>query len=279
MIENNPLKQYFRRPAIFINLPSRGEYYPEQTIDMPVNHELPVYPMTAIDEISARTPDALFNGSAVVSIIQSCIPNIKDPWVIPGMDVDTILIAIRLASYGHNMEFLTQCPSCNHSDELTIDLRTVLDSIKTPDYHQVIHHGDMEFYFRPMTYKDMNESNQMQFEEQRMLQMIMSDSTPDDQKIKTLNQALLKVTELTVKAMVLSIAAIKTPSALVTEKEFISDLLKNCDRSLFNSIRDHMLKLKSTAEIQPLQIKCNECSHEYPQSITLDMSSFFGAAS
>lgn len=61
---NNPLQQYFRRPAIYIKLPSDGRYYSDGILSMPENHELPVYPMTAIDEITAKTPDALFNGTS-----------------------------------------------------------------------------------------------------------------------------------------------------------------------------------------------------------------------
>ena len=70
MSSNNPLQQYFRQPAIYLRLPSNGEFYPPGSIDMPVNKEIPIFPMTAIDEITYRTPDALFNGTAVVNVIQ-----------------------------------------------------------------------------------------------------------------------------------------------------------------------------------------------------------------
>lgn len=276
---NNPLQQYFRQPAIYIRLPSQGNFYPDGALAMPPNGELPVYPMTAIDEITYRTPDALFNGSAVVNVIQSCVPNIKNAWAIPAVDVDTILISIRIASYGHSMELSTKCPACETEADYSVDLRTVLDQIKSPDYQEVLKYGDMDFYFRPMTYKDINENNQLQFEEQRMIQAMVSVDTSDDEKVKTMSHALKKITEITVKAMALSIAAIKTPTALVTEKEYIDDLLKNCDRQLFSLIRDRVIKLKTMSEIQPLKMKCSNCNHEYSQSMTLDMSSFFVDAS
>jgi hypothetical protein len=130
----NPLSQYFRQPSIYIKLPSRGQNYPAGTLIMPANGELPVYPMTAIDEITYRTPDALFNGQATINVIQSCVPNIKDAWAIPSIDLDTILIAIRIASYGHDMEFATTCPACQDTSERTVDLRTMLDSLHAPDY-------------------------------------------------------------------------------------------------------------------------------------------------
>lgn len=279
MLPNNPLRQYFRQPAIFINLPSKGEFYPDGTLEMPANGELPVYPMTAIDEITYRTPDALFNGSAVVSVIQSCLPNIRNAWAMPAIDVDTVLISIRIASYGHEMESNTKCPNCGNEAEYMIDLRALIDKMKTPDYNTPVVSGDMEFYFRPINYKDLNDNNQLQFEEQRMLQAITSSDMPDEEKVKTVSDALKKITEITVKSMAQSISAVKTPTALVTQREFIDDLLKNCNRTLFTKLRDHILSLKSNTEIQPLDIKCSECSTEYKQAVTLDATSFFGDAS
>jgi bacterioferritin-associated ferredoxin len=279
MLPNNPLQQYFRQPSIYIKLPSQGQFYPEGTLDMPPNGEIPVYPMTAIDEISYRTPDALFNGSAVISVMQSCVPNIKNCWAIPAVDVDTILISIRIASYGHEMEVATKCPKCGEDAEHGLDLRSVLDRMKAPDYQKVLKYGDMEFYFKPLTYKDLNDNNQTQFEEQRALQTINSVDTSDEDKITAMSKVLKKITEITVNAMALSISAVKTPTALVTERAFIDDLLKNCDRKLFAMIRDHVLALKSASEIQPMTLKCGACSNEYQQAITLDMSSFFEDAS
>ena len=111
---NNPLRQYFRRPSLYIKLPSKGHFYPAGAIDMPENGELPVFPMTAIDEITSKTPDALFSGAAVTDIIQSCIPAIKDPWVLPSIDLDTILIAIRAATNGNELEIQSLCAKCEN---------------------------------------------------------------------------------------------------------------------------------------------------------------------
>lgn len=278
-MSNNPLQQYFRQPAIYVRLPSAGQFYPQNALEMPQNSEIPVYPMTAIDEITYRTPDALFNGSAVVSVVQSCMPNIKDAWSMPSMDVDTALIAIRVASYGHDMEVETTCPACNEETEYHIDLRTILDKMKTPDYSKQIKYRDMEIFFKPMSYKNITDNNAAQFEEQKKLSLIPDSELPDIEKVKTLNTALKKITEITVKALAQNIAAVKTPTALVTESAFIEEMLEQCDRALFTQIRDHIVKIKTEAEIQPLKMKCPKCSHEYEQQITLDMTSFFGAAS
>jgi hypothetical protein len=275
----NPLSQYFRQPSIYIRLPSGGQYYPPGAIDMPANGELPILPMTAIDEITYRTPDALYNGSATVNVIQSCVPNIKNAWLIPAMDLDTILIAIRIASYGHEMDFATKCPNCGHEHEVTADLRAVLEQMRTPNYSNNIKDGDLEIYFRPMNYKNLNDNNQVQFEQQKILQNVAQSTLSEEEKLSTLSQALNRVTDLTVNSLAQSIATIKTPTAMVNEPQYIADFLKNCDRTLFNNIRDYIIELKAQAEMQPLKIACPECKHQHEQPVTMDMASFFASAS
>ena len=279
MNENNPLRQYFRQPAIYIELPSQGKFYPQGALNMPQTNKLPVYPMTAIDEITYRTPDALFNGQATVNVIQSCVPDIKNAWSIPSMDVDTVLVSIRIASYGHEMGFSTQCPACQHVSDQSIDLRNVLDSMRPVDYTKPITSGDMEIYFRPMSYQNMSDNNKLQYENQKLLQNIPESATSETDKMSALSKALQEVTAMTVKALAQSIAMVKTPTAMVSEPEFIEELLKNCDRKLFNEIRDFIVTNKAQSEMQPINLTCPECNHEYQQTVTLDMSSFFEPAS
>lgn len=275
----NPLKQYFRQPAIYLRLPTGGKYWPPGSIELTHNGEFPVYPMTAIDEITYRTPDALFNGQAVVTVIQSCIPNVKNAWEAPTTDINSMLVAIRLASYGHELEISSTCPSCDTSDDYALDLRHVLDQLKMPDFESTMQHGDLEISFGPISYEIQNKSNQEQFDEQRMIQSVTESDLPEADKLKRLNDAMRRITELTVDALKWSISGIRTPGAIVSETEHIQEFLVNCDRKLFNLIRDHVINLRKTSELTPLGITCDNCQHEYKQTVTLDMTSFFEPAS
>ena len=278
MLPNNPLTQYFRQPAVYIRLPSGGKFYPPGTLQMPPNSELPVLPMTSVDEITYRTPDALFNGTATVNVIKSCVPSIRDPWVMPSTDIDAVLVGIRIASYGHEMEIGTTCPACNEADEISVDLRRVNDMISVGNYDQVLNIGDLEIYFKPITYRTVNQNNQVQLEQQQAMQLINSDA---DEKIKIdqLNKSIAVINETTLNTVAQSISAIKTPQAMVTETEFIVDFLKNCDSKKFNQLRDYVIGLKQASEVKPLDLTCKECSHKYKQAFTLDLSSFFEDAS
>ena len=50
-IEQNPLRKQFRQPKMYTQLPSRGNFYPDGVLDMPETGELPVFAMTAKDEL------------------------------------------------------------------------------------------------------------------------------------------------------------------------------------------------------------------------------------
>lgn len=278
-MDSNPLKQYFRQPAIFITLPSQGEFYPPGALEVTANGEYPVLPMTTLDEVTYRTPDALFNGQAVTSVIESCMPNIKDAWNMPSSDLDTVLIAIRIATYGHELEVNTECPECKTEADYLVDLRRVLGQIKKPNYASTLEIGDLKIHFRPMSYKNLNENSMEQFEEQKTIQVMQDANLTEAQKMQQLGDMLKKITTVTTRALAENIGMVQAPHSQVTEQAHIVEWLSNCDRAMFARIRDHIVSIKQQSEIPPLKIKCASCQHEYEQMFTLDMSNFFAAAS
>jgi hypothetical protein len=278
-MSQNPLQRFFRQPAIYFRLPSRGQGYVPGSLDLPSNGEVPVYPMTAIDEITYRTPDALFNGEAVVSVIQSCVPNILDGWAVPSTDFDALLVAIRIASYGHNIDIDTKCPKCEHEHEFGLDLRSVIDKLHGSDYTQPLEMGDMVICFRPLSYKEMTANSQTQFEQQKTLQMINNGEITENEKLSNLNSMMKKLIEVTMEAIANSISEIRTQDAIVTEHGHILEFLNNVDRKLFEKIKDYVVSLRESSELQPLKITCTNCQTQYEQIFTLDMARFFEPAS
>lgn len=271
---NNPLKQYFRRPALYLTLPSKGQYYPPGSIDMPENGELPVYPMTAIDEITSKTPDALFNGSAVVEIIKSCIPAIKDPWKMPNIDIDAILIAIRSATNGNELEIKSNCPQCENEGSYGVNLGALLQSIKPVNYGNTFPIGDLIIKFKPITYNDSNGLNLAQFEAQREISNL-EDMKDDIARNTKSGEIMKKLSTLNMNLIALTIESISVPGETVTDTKFIAEFLSSCDRSTFEKIRTTMINLRSDSNIKPQQIQCVNCSHEYTQTLTLNVTDFF----
>jgi hypothetical protein len=278
---NNPLKRFFRQPAIYIKLPSGGQHWAPGSLEMPQNGELAVYPMTAMDEITYRTADALFNGQAVVNVVQSCVPAIKNAWHIPSMDLDTILVGIRIASYGHEMQFDSDCPHCQQENTFGLDLRTIMDGIRAPDYTQTIRAGDLELYFKPLDYEQINRNAMVQFEDQKLLEMLPGSEMAEEEKVQRLTAAFLKLTDMTMSALSQSIAMIRADTDVVTDAGHIEEFVKNCDRDVFERIRNHIVDIREQSELKPLKIRCQnpECQKEYQTPFTLDVSNFFASAS
>lgn len=273
-LANNPLKQYFRRPSIYLKLPSGGIGYPPGTLNKTESGELPIYPMTAIDEITSKTPDALFNGTAIVEIIKSCVPDIKDPWAIPSTDLDAILIAIRSAAQGNEMEIESECPSCKEVANYEINLIGVLQTMKPGDYTKELQVGDLFVKFRPLAYREMNQAAIAQFEIQKLFNNM--DDLTNDERTKKTQEIIIKITEITMAVLAQTIEYVKTPNINVAETEFILDFLQNCDKNVYTELRDYHAKLKDSTQIKPQKIKCVHCQHEYEQSIVINVTDFFG---
>jgi hypothetical protein len=272
-MSDNPLKQYFRRPAIYLKLPSAGQGYEPGVLELPPNGELPIYPMTAIDEITARTPDALYNGTAVVEIMKSCLPNVKDPWEVFSSDLDAIMIGIKVASNGNDIEMESECPKCKETGKYGVNLAVMLAQLKSGDYTKELNIHDLYFKFRPLKYKEMNDINLKQFEIQKTLVPIDTDT--EEQRNKKNQEALKVVTDLTIDVLSKAIEYIKTPTGIVTDKQFILEFLRNCDRLTYNKVRDYTTELKDQTEMPPLDIVCVNCSHPYKSKFTLNVTDFF----
>jgi hypothetical protein len=272
-----------RQPKIYIRLPSNGLFWEEGSIDMPENSELPVYSMTAKDELTFKTPDALMNGQAVVDVIQSCIPNIKDAWKCPGIDVDLILIAIRISTYGGRMTISHQVPGTDENVNHEIDLTALMDQIlSTINWiESVAVNSDIICGIRPLTYKHMTDVGIRTFESQKTMQSIASSDLTDEQKLEFFNQGLSKLTDLTVEMIAESVFYVKTPDTVVEDRDFIQEFIQNADANLTQKIQDLINENKKSTGIRPLIIYSTEeqilagAPESYEVPITMDNSNFF----
>ena len=278
----NPLAKHFRQPQIYLRLPSQGRWYPPGTLDMPATKELPIYPMTAKDELTLLTPDALLNGQSTVDVIQSCAPNIKNAWAMPVADLDAVLIAIRLATYGEKLEITTKVPGTGESKDFEIDLRILLDQLIAFEYQPYVPvNPEITVELRPTTYKEFTENSLKTFEEQRIFRLVNDDSIPDDKKLQAFANSFKKLTDLTINLVVNSVAAVDTPDGKVTNKNHIAEFFANADKDTFEKILKHLEAMKEQTTIKPMTVKATPeeiaagAPTEYTVPITFDQSNFF----
>ena len=230
----NPLAAYMRTPQIYISLPSKGRFWKEGSIDMPANGELPVLAMSTKDELILKSPDALLNGQAVVDVIEHCIPNIKDAWEIPVCDFDVILIGIRIASYGEQMEYTSACPKCQEINEYEIDLRRFIDmQVDISGYDHMTEYRDLQVKLKPATYRAINSNNMEQFEQQRMFAVVNATDLSEEEKLKQFNEVFARLTELNVRQMAETVEYILMPDGnQVSDRFFLNEFIEGADRKI-----------------------------------------------
>lgn len=272
----NPLAKYFRQPAIYMKLPSKGQFWPEGSLNLPVTGEIPVYPMTARDEVTLRTPDALMNGTGVIEVIQSCCPSIIDAWKMPSIDVDAVFIAVRIASYGYEMPVDTKCPHCGEENNHTTDLRNIMGSIACPDYSKRVEVGDLRIRIKPQQFFNVNRTNTLNFEEQRLLESVRNTTISDEERIKQVNESMQRLVDLSIDTVVHCTDAIEIPDgASVTDPAYIKDFYNNADGSIIRTVQKRLNGIVEEATITAQTVACGSCHKEYQVPLEFDYANFF----
>jgi len=280
-LEVNPLQKYFRQPKVFITLPSQGKYYPQETIELTENNEYPVYAMTAKDELAMKTPDALLNGQATVGVIQSCMPNIKNAWALPSIDLDAILIAIRIATYGDELELTTKVPGTGEEKTFSVDLRKILNKLVTVEYENKLSLGDMDVELRPLTYREFTQASMKTFEEQRIFALVNDEELSDSEKLDKFSVSFKKLTDLTVDTLSKSIVSISIGDTIVTNQTHIDEFINNADKAFYTTITEHLDEQKAKFAIEPFKVHSSDedialgAPAEWEVPITFDQSNFF----
>jgi len=273
-----------RQPKIFMRLPSKGEYWPKGSLMVSEINEYPVYSMTAKDEILLNIPDALMNGQAVVDVIQNCIPHVKNAWVAPNIDLDAMLIAIRIATYGETMT--TPITFANDLEmDYKVDLRGVLDQLlATVTWQSAIPiNEEMTVFVKPLTYKQVTDAALQTFETQKIVQLSNNDSVSETDKIKIFKESFKKLTDSTVGIVSSSVYRIDTINGSTDNPQHIKEFIDNVDKSVFNKIQKHLDALKEQNTIKPMVMPVTDEMRE--QGVTgdtveiplvFDSSTFFG---
>jgi hypothetical protein len=274
MSQHNPLQKYYRQPKLFVNLPSKGLYYEPGNLKGDYNN-MPIFGMTGMDEIIFKTPDALFNGEASSKVIESCCPYISDARTMPSIDVDAILVAIRMATYGETMSFTSTCSNCTAENDFDVDLKNIVEYYSAQSFNNTVPINDeITVKLKPLTYNELNNFSLENFKLQRMLFQI--NGMPEADQQQHLDDIYKKLAEIQVQLFMLSIDSVQTPDGIVQDYEMIQEWLQNSDRDIYNIIKLRLEENKKIWSIPKQHTKCDSCGHESHIEITLDQSNFFG---
>jgi hypothetical protein len=272
----NPLQQFFRQPKIYVSLPSRGVYNKPGTISGDAER-IAVYGMTGMDEIIMKTPDALLTGESTVKVIQSCCPSITDAWDINLLDVEMLLTAIRIATFGNELSVTNVCSECQTVNNYDINLNSVIDYFSNCQYENTLVLQDLKIITRPLTYKQSSDFALRNFEMQQKLKQLEMVTTNDERK-QAMDGLLSDLAQTRNELFSLGIESIDTGSAVVTERAFIKEWVDNVDASVMNAVVNHIERNRDAWSTPKQHVKCENCSHEEDIYIDLDQANFFAKA-
>ena len=239
--------------------------------------------MTAKDEMAFTTPDAMINGQATVDVIKSCCPNIKDPWQLTNYDLDTVLLGVRIATYGETMDINATVPVVNEQMGHTVNLPALLETVKNIDIKDSFRtKNGFTVHMKPLTYKDITDTQLKTFEQQKIVASVTSSALTEEEKTKRYADAYKNLTELNFEMLSSTFTKVTTPEGeAVTDKVQIKDFLNNTDSKIVNEMQDEMIKLRAQAQVKPIMLKATDeqikkgapVSFQVP--LTFDNSNFF----
>ncbi len=135
----------FATPTEFVDLPSKGQYYPE-------NHPLHGQDTVEIKFMTAKEEDILSSktlikqGVAIDRLLKSVIiDNRVNPDTLISGDRNAILVATRITGYGADYETKITCPSCMTSVDHSFDLGEVdvitADDLENDESYEITEDG------------------------------------------------------------------------------------------------------------------------------------------
>lgn len=273
----NPLKQYFRQFKLYLKLPSGTAYYPEGAITFTEGGEVGILPMTGKDELILKNPDALLNGEALVEVITSCVPAVKNPKILLTNDIDALITAVRFATYNDSLETDIRCPACKHENHFKLDLQYPLDNMSylEPEYTVNLESG-LTVYIKPYGFNEVLRGLHAQFEQSKLTRALESSSTTEEEKLKIIAKAFKSMSTITYELLCSSVVKIvdEANNINVTEPEYIKDFLQNTDKTSVNIISDMLAEINTIGIKKSFTARCEKCNHEWESEIDFNPVNF-----
>lgn len=291
------LKMYYRKPKLYISLPSGLHFYDDEIENLSVYEEVGILPLTTMNEMELKNPEALLNGSAIESIIRDCttLENI-DPRKLLKCDIDAILLAIKKVSEDKDHEFEAKCPSCEHEFGYIRDLSNKLDTLQSheKEYTVTLEDYDVVVYLRPLTFEQYLHIQDVQLKEKREMDSITrklsefreksdEDITDEEQNkfFEMINNAFSKVTKTTMELFSQNIIKVYLRSDEVFEDdpEEIKEWVKQLDKANYDKISNRVAEINEIGLDDKETLTCPECEHKWEQPFDVNATHFFGSGS
>lgn len=253
----NPLLRKNKLPGQTFRLPSRGKFYKLGELDEEVvDGEVVMFPMTTIDDIYMKSPDMLYQGTAIEKVISRCCPQVRHPKELLSIDIDYILVCLRKISYGQYIpiKYNHACTEKSEDHEYNIPVdHFILNSKEITEDHfgsflLTVSSGE-KIQLKPPTFNEIVQ-----------LEQVNIDKIKYDEFINHIFAQLC--------ALIESVDG-------HTVKPDIMEWLKETPPEVWNEIRDKVSRLTQWGPEFTYDIKCKDCGKSVKLTTPLNPVAFF----
>lgn len=275
--QQNPLKQFFRTFKMYVKIPSMGIYYQPGVIQLTESNEIGVMPMTGKDELILKNPDALLNGEAMIEVITSCVPGVKNPRALLSNDIDALITAIRYATFNDTLETTISCPACSQENTYKLDLQYALDNMSFLEQEYFVNlDSGVTVFVKPYVFPDLLKALHAQFEQAKLARAIESQNLSDQERSNIFSKAFkdIAVTKFDLMCSAVVKVVNEEQELNVTDKKFIKEFLQNIDKKSVDKIDDLIDEINKIGIKRTFTAKCQKCSHEWESEIDFNPVNF-----
>jgi hypothetical protein len=284
-MNNNPLSKYFRQAGAYVRLPTLGIWYTDGSVNLNDEGEIPIYPLSAIDDILLNTPDAMLNGQALEKVIKNCAPDVKDIKKLLIPDLETIFVGMKAASNNGKFDLDRKCPKCEYENTYEVNCNGLLatSTIINENDRKITFNGELEVWVKPYTFEMRQLFIKREFAEEKLLRSIDESNKQIDEleKAKILAESVDRISNITfdlVSKSIEKIVLLQT-NETITDKNHINEWLTNISKKEADIVIETVNKLNSVGPNKEFPAQCTKCEHTWTETLNFDPSSFFGKSS
>lgn len=253
----NKLHKSNAMPGVTFRLPSMGLPYKNGEISDEVKDgEVVVFPMSTLDEIYLKTPDMLYQGTAIEKTVSRCCPQILKPLELLSKDIDYILTCMRLVSYGNILTVSYKCECAKSKEvELAVPISDFLKGTKSITNDDV---KKLDFELDGFIFKT-------KFVTLGQMITLNQDNSSND------GDTPEHIFDTFIKNLSVNIESIDS----VDDQELIIEFLKAQQRKFQMDVLKHVQDVNNWGMNFDYKFKCKWCNKEKTTSIALNPVSFF----
>lgn len=278
-------------PTVSVALPTLGRWYHEDVFEEGVDPtDLEVKAIGIVAEQRYRDPYLLASGKALPYLIHQVCPSIIKPEELCDMDVEVILIATRLVSYGEEMMVPHKCAKeeCDEENQIPLNLTEFIMRYSpmedVSEYEMTLMPMQHKVYLRPMPYRTsinvikrsfMSEVKSEEFTGATPERLILEPELADSYASMLEDATLANIDAIEASIFCVETRSGKKVYASESIREWLETIPGKCVEEIGARMRDLSNRLR---DIPLVKYKCGACGHENKFVLQMDPQRLFSSA-